>query len=207
MIICYIGGIGSGKTLSIVKEIVDRKNYPITNFDLKKIKFHRLSFDDLITTDEILEEGQKKPKIIKKVNWAFWEGIRKKHKYFSVYLDEAHNIINARASMSKSNILLSKWVSQIRKVLSDDPVNHLYIITQKPRKIDINFRDLTQIVINCSCIEFKKGKIYIVQDFYDGFDAYYEGRKKARTWFKANPYFKYYDTKEMVTFSDADIYI
>lgn len=205
MIIVLVGGIGSGKTISAVREIIKSKNYPITNFKLKKYKYHRLKYTDIIT--ETIKTGlDDKQRKIKVVNWAFWDNIRKKHSNFSIYLDEAHNIINSRNSMSKDNILLSKWVSQIRKVLSDSPYNHLYVVTQHSRKIDINFRDLTQIVISCSCIKYKN-HTYIIQKFFNGFDNYLRNAHKAKAYFNADPYFKYYDTMEMVTFDDSDIYL
>lgn len=206
MIIAYIGGIGSGKSISAVREIVQNPNsYPITNFKLKKIKYHRLKYSDIIR--EIEKKGlDNKTRKIKQINWGFWERIRKDNELFSIYLDEAHNIINSRTSMSKDNVLLGKWCSQIRKVLADSPTNHLYIITQEPRKIDVNFRDLTQVVIKCQQVEYKDN-IYILQRFYDGFYNYNINKVKAKGYFHGNPYFDYYDTTEMVTFDDVDIYV
>jgi len=205
LIIAFIGGIGSGKTISIVREIIKSENYPVTNFNLKNIKHHRLKYSDIIREIEKVGLDKKKRKI-KQVNWNFWSRLLNKHKNFSIYLDEAHNIINSRSSMSKDNILLGKWVSQIRKVLADNEQNHLYIITQQLRKIDVNFRDLTQIVVSCQQITYKNN-IYILHKFYDGFDKYNINKVSAKGYFHANPYFKYYDTKEMVTFDDVDIYV
>jgi len=129
MIIILLGGIGSGKSLSAVKEIIDTNQYALTNFNLMGIKnFHRIKFADII----------KKEKKGLKVNWEFWEDVRRKHKNYSIYLDEIHNIIHSRRAMSKTNILMSKWVSQIRKILSDSPNNHLYLISQTMRKIDVD---------------------------------------------------------------------
>lgn len=196
MIISIIGGIGSGKTLSAVKEIIDYQNFPITNFRLKTINYHRLKYPDIIET--------KDKKLT--VNWKFWESIRKNHNFYSIFLDEAHNIINARTSMSKNNIILSRWISQIRKILSDHPRNHIYIITQKPRKIDVNFRDLTQVVIECEKLE-QNNKVYIIQRYYEGFDNYYLNRLKAKLIYRAEKYFQFFNTNEMVKFSDADEYV
>ena len=201
MIICLVGGIGSGKTLSVVKEIVTSNNYPITNFRLKNVNYHRLKYSDLIT--EVTDDKKK----TLKVNWLFWENLRKKHKFFSIYLDEAHNLIGSRASMSKRNQLLSNWISQIRKILSDNPFNHIYIITQNPRRIDINFRELTQVVIECRKAIINK-KVIIFQRYYNGFDDYYMRFKaEEKTWFFGNKYFKYYDTTDMVRFSDVEDFV
>ena len=103
---------------------------------------------------------------------------------------------------------MSKWVSQIRKILSDSPHNHLYVITQRPRKIDINFRELTQVVVEC--FKLKKGNdIIIVQKYYDGFDNYFMWHRKPvrTTYFLGNKYFKYYDSYDMVRFTDVESYV
>lgn len=198
MIITIIGGIGSGKSLSCIKIIKESKNYPLTNFNLKNMKYHRLMLSDILKTLE------NEKKISYEVNWDFWNKQRKKD--FSIYLDEAHNIVHARTSMSLRNRIMNKWISQIRKILSDSPTNHLYIITQLPRMIDVTFRELTQVVIHCSKLEYKN-KVYIIQKFYNGFRDYELNICSAKTYFLGNPYFKYYNTKELVKFDDADKFI
>ena len=202
MIIILLGGIGSGKTLSAVKEITDNDQYALTNFNLKNMKnYHRIKVSNILK-----KYTNEKDKPDFKVNWEFWEKVRKKHKNYSIYLDEIHNIIHSRRSMSKVNILMSKWVSQIRKILSDSPNNHLYLISQTLRKIDIDFRDLAQIFIWCRKFDIN-GNIYIKQFWYDGLDMYLMNRRSATKIFKGNRYFKYYRTGEMITFSDAEQYL
>lgn len=197
MIIIIIGGIGSGKTLSVVKEVVDNDNYVLTNFKLKNIKnYHRLKIGDILKKDD------------KKfsVNWDFWEKLRSKHERYSIFIDEIHNIIHSRRSMSNVNIQMSKWVSQIRKILADHPKNHLYIISQTERKIDVDFRDLAQIVIVCRKYQIGN-RVYIKQTWFNGMQDYYNGRKKLVTKFLGNDYFRYFNTDELVTFSDADEFL
>lgn len=199
MIITIIGGIGSGKSLSCVKHIVDSKNFPITNFKLKNIKYHRLMYENII------QELKEDRKIKYKVNWDFWEKFQNKNNY-SIYLDEAHSLISARTSQSLRNRGLNLWVSQIRKILSDSTDNHLYIVTQLPRMIDVIFRELTQVVIECRLLKLKD-KVYVIQSYYNGFDDLAMNRRSARSVFLGNPYFKYYNTKEMVRFKDAEDYV
>lgn len=201
MIIIYLGGIGSGKSLSIIKEIIDSGSFAYANFELKNIEnFHRLKISDIISTQT---DGKKE---IKKVNWGFWESERIKHKNFSIFLDEIHNIIHSRRSMSKTNILMSKWVSQIRKILQDSQTNHLFIISQTIRKIDIDFRELAAIIVECHKIRMGK-RIIIKQRYYEGLDNYLFRRAKATRAFIGNKYFKYYDYRNLVTFSDSEEYI
>lgn len=199
MIICLLGGIGSGKTLSAVKFIADNRQFALTNFKLKNIKdYHRIKVSDIIIKDE------EKKKLV--VNWDYWEKIRKSQTSFSIYLDEIHNIIHSRRSMSRINILMSKWVSQIRKILSDHPTNHLYIISQTASKIDKDFRDLAQVIIYCQKQE-KKKKVYIKQSYYNSMFNLDIGRKRAIKVFCGNPYFRFYKSTELVTFADAEEYI
>ncbi len=205
MIILLLGGIGSGKTISAVKEIITNKDhFAVTNFELNlpKEKYYRLKLSDILNEKETLD---KKKKYLT-INWDFWESVRKKHKHFSIYLDEVHNIIHSRTSMSKRNVLMSKWISQIRKILSDNRYNHIYLISQTIRKIDVDFRELAQIIIRCRKIK-KNKKVYIVRDYFNGIDAFYSNHRAARTVFISNKFFKYYNTNEMVKFKDADIYV
>lgn len=197
MIIIILGGIGSGKTLSAVKEIVDNRQYSLTNFKLINIKhYHRLKVSDILIKEE------KKYR----VNWEFWENIRSSHKNYSIFLDEIHNVIHSRRSMSSMNIQMSKWVSQIRKILADHPTNHLYIISQTIRKIDVDFRELAQIIILCRKYIYRNRTI-IRQQWFNGIEDFEAGHKRLTTKFYGNPYFKHFKTGELVTFSDAEEFI
>lgn len=200
MIIALIGNIGEGKSVTAVKEIVDADTYAVTNFNLNlpSAKYHRLKWGDIFKVD-------KNNKIVG-INWEYWEGIQRKHDDFSIYLDEAHNLISARSSMTSRNKKLSSWVSQIRKILGDKENSHLWIITQTPRRIDVSFRELTHIVIKLQCVKCKDNVI-IVRRYYEGFLNYELGNCIAKNYFIANSYFKYYDTKKMVYFKDAEQYL
>lgn len=199
MIFILTGGIGSGKTLSAIKNIHEHpEQTAFINFTCKLKNTHRLRYSDIVMT-QIVKDGNKDKKI-QSVNWDFWK--KQQHKPFSIYLDEVHNIISSRRSISKSNILMSEWVSQIRKILGDNKDCHLFLMTQTMRKIDINFRDLAHALIVCA--KFKaKGCLWIRQDFYGSEDDYLRGHRFLRKIFNANRYFKMYNTKEMVSFSDA----
>ena len=190
MIICFLGGIGSGKTLSVVKEIINKNQFVFTNFELKNLKnYRRIMYKDIF-------EEKEKGKF--DVNWKFWNDFSESHKEgYSIVLDEVHNLIHSRRSMTGTNILMSKWVSQIRKILSDSEHNHLYLISQTLRKIDVDFRDLIHIFIVCKSVNIK-GKVWIKQTWYDGLENFLNAKSKIKTVFLGNPYFKYYDTKKIV---------
>lgn len=205
MIICFLGGRGQGKTLSTIKTILDSakiRNFPLTNFRLSNnIAYHRLELKDMITEGET-EAGKK----IIRPNWVFWEHVRKKYPSFSVYLDEAHNFVGSRSFMSPVNKACSKWASQSRKILNDSPENNLILITQYLNMIDLNFRLLSEWYVDCQKIKLGK-TVYIYQTWYNGLQMYEIRRPSFKRRFLANPYFKYYDTKELVIFEDADVYL
>lgn len=209
MIIIILGGVGSGKSLSIIKEIMDSRQYALCNFRLKNMKnYHRIQISDIIKEEKVNIGTDEKPKytIKKQVNWQFWDDIRKTHKRYSIFLDEFHNIGHARRSMSSTNILLSKWISQIRKILSDSETNHIFILSQTISKIDKDFRDLAQVIIKVKKMMCGK-HVFICQKYYDGLDRYIMGLRKTKIVFLGNPYFKYYDSQDLITFSDAERFL
>lgn len=203
MIIIYLGGIGSGKTLGCVKDIIDNNQYAVTNFklNLPDKQFYRIKVSDIIKHEKIGKASKYG------VNWGFWSDMLKAHPNYSIYLDEVHNIVHARRSMSHMNIQMSKWISQIRKILADKPKNHLFLISQTIRKIDVDFRELAQIVVKCSKVDTTKGRVLFRQDFYSSVDNYLCGIKRCTKIFNGKHYYPYYNYKELVTFEDVDEYL
>lgn len=192
MIICILGGVGSGKSLTLVKKVAESKNYPITNFKLKHIDYHRLKYSDIV---------KGKGKDIS-VNWDFWNSMKKLHDGFSIYLDEIPTFYNARAAMSKRNQVFSRWLSQIRKITMDSEYNHLYVAAQKLRQIDILMRELAHIFITCQKVT-KDKKIFIINRYYTDLRLVeLNARPSAKIAFRAEPYFNFYDTKELISFGD-----
>jgi len=79
------------------------------------------------------------------LNKDFWKNIKEP---INVVIDEAHSIINSRRSMSKVNVIMSDWMSLIRRVLGADSTGYgeLVLITQLYNRIDIIAREMaTQI--------------------------------------------------------------
>ena len=229
MIIIMSGGPGSGKTLSAVHYAM-MSNRVLANFKLKHHDgYVRLKMEHLISESKDIPEGCRKPVVERKVNWQFWNDNRG----CDVFLDEIHNIMNSRTAMSKKNILLSEWMSQIRKIwgstgdvnlikfmrrLPNEAFNklfpemisrsrNLWFITQRPRKLDINARDLCHVYMQCNKIEVIKDNVKHViivndvwfgNDNYDAIEMMEVGVKPRRCYFYANPYFKNYDSYEII---------
>lgn len=223
MIITMSGGVGSGKTISAVRQAIieAEDNLVITNFKIKKLKnYYRLKKGDILK--DVSGHPRKKEFV---VNWEFWE----KHKNCDIFLDEVHNLINSRNSMSLENRKYSEWIAQIRKVwgASGDQnyldamrkmnnntfnkyhqkiysrSNNIFFITQKPRKIDVNIKDLVHVHIQCSK-KVINGKTFIFQSHFlgddnlSGVEMMEMGVKPKISFFYANPYFKRYDSYEIV---------
>lgn len=221
MICLLIGGIGEGKTLSAVKEIVSRKQKTFTNFELHNIKHERLRYEHLFTKEQ---QGKKE---VMKLNFDFWN---KQNKIggFDIYLDEFHNLMGSRRSMSKKNVLMSDWLSQIRKILGQSELNNLYLVTQKLRRIDVNSRDLAHLAIKCEKQQFmdvkiptevyEDGKIVVKRlpltviykyyfpdaDALNAYDFYGINTCIGKTRFIANGFYKYFSSFALVDFGTEE---
>ena len=142
MIVAYIGGVGSGKSLSMAKELIARANLgqsSYCNFPIVKEGVIPLGEEDILMK---VEDG-KKTKL--KVNWDFWEDKTN----FNICLDELHNLLHARRP--STNVPMINFLAQIRKMLGEDEDFNLYWSSQILERVDLALRDLTTEVIYCEC--------------------------------------------------------
>jgi len=234
MIIGILGGIGSGKSVSATRNIV-RRNCPVfVNYNVNHPKVTRLKKEHIIL-DDVIGHKQNGTEIIKKkLNWDFWN--EHKHEGYDICLDEVHNLVHSRMAMTKNNVLLTQWISQIRKILGENENHHIWLISQRIERIDVAFRDLMMKIIHCEKIQLptkiptkvrRKGKIltkmvqitFIVQYEFTGIDCvkmyqfWLENRRLAKRMrlykkrlFLANPYFRHYDSYEIINFGE-DAYL
>lgn len=196
MIIAYVGGIGSGKSLSMVRHIFQNKeNYPISNFTLKSIKYHRIKYSDVVLKDK---EGKVN------VNWDFWRKMLKEHKRFSIYLDELANFAHARRAMTSKNQAWNRFFSQVRKITGDSEHNHLIFASQSYWKVDVELRELIHVIIECEKIMIGS-RVLILNRVWEDPHRYELGCKHDyMLYFYGNPYFRKYVTTEMIHFGDDD---
>jgi len=216
------GGIGSGKSLSIVKEIITRNQVCFTNFHVRHKLAIRLKYEHLFKLDD---KGN-----IQSVNFEFWKKVKEKYGGFDIYLDEFHNVMNSRRSMSKKNVIISDWLAQIRKVLGDSEKNNLYLISQKLRRIDVNCKDLSHKAITCIKKTFsnkvlttvyEEGKkinkmlpLTMIYKFHfkdadamSAYESYGIDTCENVTRFIGNKFYRYYDSYEMIAFCDEKEYV
>lgn len=149
MIRIFLGNIGSGKTVSAVREMYMNIGKMKTYTNIRpKVKMDNVK---LIKADMIIEKnevdikvnrrtGEEKPVYEMKLNKKYWQSINEP---INVTLDEVHNMMNARRFMSRQNEIMTNWLSMIRRVLgSSDREGDLTLITQLPNRIDTIARQM-----------------------------------------------------------------
>jgi len=119
MIIGILGTIGSGKSLSATKLIMENKYPCFTNLNIKSPNTVRIKKEHIIKDVVTGQTKSGKDIVEQKVNWDYWNNALDKHSQYNIVLDEAHNLLSARRGMTKHNILMGIWISQIRKLLGD----------------------------------------------------------------------------------------
>ena len=224
MIIGILGTVGSGKSISATRFIVENDNFNYTNLNVEAPNCMRIKKDFIVKEEITGHTKTGKPVKEHKVNWDYWNKALKKHKNYNIVLDEAHNLINSRRGMSKQNVFMGEWISQIRKLLGESEKTHIVFVSQRLKRLDNVAKDLFDTIIYCeswkSSFRFPMpclfhGKIikknvplvFVRQNYFIGencmnrYKLYREGVKKARnfqTQFLANKYFKHNDTFKIV---------
>lgn len=145
MIRISLGNIGSGKTVSEVREIALNSHIKTYSNIITKLRHQKDINAGMIVKKELIDTKKKKdgsliPVYRETLNTDFWKEIPKP---INIVLDEAHSIINARRSMSKVNIIVTDWLALIRRILgSVEGFGNLTFITQLPNRIDTIARDM-----------------------------------------------------------------
>ena len=154
MIRMMLGNVGSGKTASMVREMVlnDDEKITFSNIILKGKGVKKKNVQ--ITREMIFENrimGYKKSgEAITKLflNVEFWKTIKEKYPNgINVVIDEAHTLMNSRRVMCKENVIMNDFMSLLRRILGDgDGYGELVLITQLGRRLDVNARELATAV-------------------------------------------------------------
>lgn len=149
-----MGNVGSGKTISIIKEMVDNiedetsphyfSNIVTTNKGEHAIPKNIMITRDMIIKEEVVKVKQNGDEVKSlKFNVEQWLQFKKKYNEFNVVIDEAHTLMDSRNFMSKQNRVLNDFLSLIRKICNN-PVSecNLTLISQIDSRLDINARKL-----------------------------------------------------------------
>lgn len=138
MIRIFLGNLGSGKTASAVREILNdgsgKKTY--SNVIIK-------GTDNYVNIkpQHVIKKHFDGKKTVFDLNTSYWE---KQPKPLNILWDEVHLTANSRASMSRVNMVLSRFIAMARRITGFDErgYGHLTFVAQKDRTIDVNIRDL-----------------------------------------------------------------
>jgi hypothetical protein len=227
MIRIILGGIGSGKTLTAVMKMSESALPIFTNIQTASPNAIRLKHS-MIMTDVQANPNTKHTR--KAVNWDFWKQAIAKYQNFHIYIDELHNIMSARRSMSGNNICMAEWVSQIRKITGASEVSDFVVISQELSRIDVALRDLATEIIYCEKKEtpqkiatrcLQNGRMvtkilpttYIMTYYFRGTNCvekywlFRDQRQRTydrRSYYLANGYFKLYDSYQIVDFGESE---
>ena len=174
MITGFIGNMGSGKTLSIVRETLKyfEQGYKIySNFELT-IPYTQLNFDELF---KMAENQDKLNNVV-------------------ILLDEVHILLDSRGSMKKANKVVSFWLNQTRKMGVK-----LFYTTQHIHQIDKRLRSGTDIFIFCEGWKYLKNK----KEYFICVNKVTNGDDVRQETFVGNKFFKFYDTNQIISFMDG----
>lgn len=178
MIIMFIGGMGSGKTLTMTAEAIKYtlKGFKIySNYKLECIPYIPLTkkvFDELIKDKTSLQEAV-------------------------LLIDEIHIWLDSRSSMKKKNKAISYFLLQTRKRNV-----RLLCTTQHPDQVDKRLRNNIDILVFCRNVTNKvstlvnEKKRTVIEAQYCWMHDRHSAPKKILI--EANKFYKYYNTTEII---------
>ena len=178
MIIIFVGTMGSGKSLSMVKEAY---NYYLQGFRI--LTNMTLNFpSEIVTAKDIQQFAKNQENLYNTV----------------ILIDELHIFMDSRRSGSTKNVMGSYFVTQTRKQKVK-----LLATTQHRHQIDRRVRDNTDCFIDCEKIElpinFSDGKpCLLITNHVNTRKTYH------KTTFIGNTYFDKYDTEEIIFDNSLD---
>ena len=175
LIVSYIGRVGSGKTLTMVKDAINyyHTGLPIfTNMD--SLNFPHIKIKD----SEVYDISR---------NEKFRDCV--------FMVDEFQTIVNSRRSMDNRNIEFMYFIQQIRK----RNIKFLYT-TQISKRVDVSVREHIDIEVRPRMVSVKGFEDVLCQaEYIDLYEQEEKGFYIPRvSVFVANQVFPYYNTKEEI---------
>ena len=154
MIRIVLGNVGSGKSATIVREMV-LSNIPIhSNIVTKKIPNNTLIKKEHIFKEHIVRiKKTGEPEIKLMLNSDYWKKLKQQEPTTTVILDEAHTLLNPRRSMSKKNEVMTDFLALLRRIIGTSSLGQgeLILITQLERRLDVIAKEMATLVQYCIC--------------------------------------------------------
>lgn len=175
MIVGFIGSMGSGKTLSLTRQVY--REYRKGKQIISNMHFN-FPYTPL-TIEMLLEYDQNDTPLHNCV----------------LVVDEAHVYLDSRTSASKRNRIMSLFLTQTRKKNV-----HLYYTTQYYDQIDKRLRNNTECIVRCKKKEifYKKSKFYLITNRYLIKEDC--GFRTMVSRYVGNKFFSLYDTGEVISY-------
>jgi len=150
MLTLVFGKIGSGKSATVVRDIVTNVNgfKTYSNINIKGCNnVIPLSTEMIVKTRYDVKKGIEVPD---SVNVDFWKN--QTNEPCNVVLDEVHTLLNSRRR-DKLNVIMNDWVALLRRVIgsADSGYGEMVMITQLSRRIDVIERELANRIRYCTC--------------------------------------------------------
>jgi len=156
----FLGNVGSGKTISCIREMVlEDKEVYYSNIITKSKGKCAIRTNNLINREMLICKTLIKKKkdgteeYSYKFNKEVWEEFKKKHGKFNVVLDEFHTLMEARGFNTKQNRVIGDFLALIRKIANDSTGDStLTLISQLDNRIDVIARDMATEVRYHICL-------------------------------------------------------
>lgn len=175
MIVGFIGKMGSGKTLSMTKEL---HKYHLLGHTI--LANYGLSFDHNPVNFEQLYDIAEAQEPMSNIVLA---------------LDEIHILLDSRSGMSKASKVMTFWLNQTRKMNVK-----LFYTTQYLHQVDKRLRNGTDLFIFCNGMHIVRND----QARYVCFNEITDGDFVKKEIFLGDRYFQLYDTNEVIAFVDKE---
>lgn len=161
MIRLIIGNVGSGKTAMAVRDIVLSRLPIHSNIETTHIPHNTLIQKEHIFKKELVRVKKTGEEVFKTVlNEEYWKELKTKKPAISVYIDEAHTLLNPRRSMSETNKVMGDFLALLRRIVgsTESGYGELVLITQLERRLDVIAKEMATLVQYCICHYMKKCK-------------------------------------------------
>lgn len=174
MIVGFLGRMGSGKTLSLTRQVY--KEYKKGKKIISNMHFNFVYTP--LTLEMLLQYDNENTQLHDTV----------------IVIDEAHVYLDSRTSVSKRNRIISLFLTQTRKKNV-----HLYYTTQSFDQVDKRLRNNSDVLIVCKTLPYKNG----LKITYNTLNIKEElGFRVAKTWFISNKFFNLYDTSQVISIKE-----
>lgn len=233
MYIFVVGDRGDGKTLTATRFACEAKkaiaNFPIYKKSVSQLKVKHVFHD--------YNPDATKQKDRWRVNWDWWD----KKRGYSVFVDEAYMQFENRSPNDIKNKIWNSWGAQSRKLLGNQGrfsdlqkvfrmhpnlfmkympqyincLSNFWMLSQTVRRVDVNQRELVNVLILCSqaviCgVDVTINQCWYKDKFTDAIEKMFSGVRPKVFYTENRKWYGLYDTNyysREVDITNGDAYL